>query len=70
MLRSQFRVPIVPAVSVLRERAPVRQDDRRISTIARLSDLPETLAEARARPIVDPNGINEPTREPLMVLRV
>jgi hypothetical protein len=58
-----------PCVSVLREKALVRGDDRRISTIALLSDMPVRLAESRTRPIVGP-GVNQAQRKPLMVLRV
>jgi hypothetical protein len=59
-----------PCISVLRERALVRQDDRRISTIALLADMPVALAEVRARPIVGPGGVNHRQRKPLMVLRL
>jgi hypothetical protein len=59
-----------PCVSVLREKALVRGDDRRISTSALLSDMPETRAESRTRPIIGPGGVNQSQRKPLMVLRL
>src|SRR4029453_15775659 len=59
-----------PCVSVLREMALVRQDDRRISTIAVLSRMPAAPVGSDARPTQRPGRVNESHSKPLSVLRV
>jgi hypothetical protein len=59
-----------PCVSLLRERALVRQDDRRISTIALLSRVPAVPVRSGAQPIVRPGGVNQSPSKPLSVLRL
>jgi hypothetical protein len=59
-----------PCLSVLSEKALVREDGRRISMIALLSDMAVPLAERRARPTCGPDDVNQPQRKPFMVLRL
>jgi hypothetical protein len=57
-------------VLVLKERALVRQDDRRMSPMALLSDVPKTLADFRARSIGGPSRVSRSLPKPLMMLRL
>jgi len=59
-----------PCVLILREKALVRQDDRRISTIAVLSSMPAAPVSCDARPIQRPGRVNESHSRPLSVLRL
>ena len=59
-----------PCVLILSEKALVRQDDQRISTIAVLSTMPAAPVGSDARPIQRPGRVNESHSKPFSVLRL